>query len=156
MTGIAFEYRRRAKGFTLVELLIVIAVICILMSLAVPSLLQSRIAANETSAIASLRVIAKGMEIYHVKGMGGANSYPADYRALGTMLPPELDTILTTGQKSGYAFEGGGSAGNFAITACPVQYGTSGRRSFFVDATGVIRFSENNGAAATATGSPIQ
>lgn len=156
MAGIANAYRRREKGFTLVELLIVIAVLCIIMSMAVPSLLQSRMAANETSAMNSLRIIAKGMETYRVKAMGGNNSYPADYRLLASMSPSELDTILATGEKSGYAFEGGGTASNFTITACPIHYGSSGRRSFFVDASGVLRFCENNGAPATVTDSPIQ
>lgn len=155
MAGIA-KKRAPSRGFTLVELLIVIVVIAILASLSLPNMIQSRMAANETSAIGSLRVIAKSMEIYHVKGMGGATSYPANYRDLGTMTAPELDSLLTTGEKSGYVFSGGGNAANYAITAVPIRYGTSGRRSFFIDATGVLRFSENNGAAATATDPAIQ
>jgi type IV pilus assembly protein PilA len=155
MAGID-DRRVPGRGFTLIELLIVIVVIAILASIAVPSLLQSRMAANETSATNSLRIIAKGMETYRIREMGGSNSYPADYRALGTMLPPELDAILASGEKSGYAFSGGGAASNFAINAVPVRYGVSGRRSFYVDASGVIRFSEDNGNPAGPGNPPIQ
>lgn len=156
MVRISDARRPGDEGFTLVELLIVIAVLCILMSMAIPGLIQSRMAANESSAIASLRIIAKGMETYRVKEMGGANAYPADFRQLRTMTPPELDEILASGQKSGYVFEGGGSANAFQITASPIQYGSTGRRSFFIDASGVIRFTEANGNPAGPTDSPIQ
>jgi type IV pilus assembly protein PilA len=156
MSGPPFTRRRHDGGFTLVELLIVIAVMCILMSMAIPSLIQSRMAANETSAIGSLRLIAKGMEIYRVKAMGGSNAYPTDFRVLGSMSPPELDEVLATGSKSGYLFSGGGTASNFEISAVPMRYGSTGRRSFYVDASGVLRFTENNGNPAGPSDSPIQ
>lgn len=155
MAGIASK-RASVRGFTLIELLIVIMIIAVLASLAVPSLLQSRMAANEVSATNSLRVISKSMEIYRVKEMGGANAYPADYRDLGSMAGPELDSLLATGAKSGYAFSGGGGAANYAINAVPISYGRSGRRSFYVDASGVIRFHEDNGSPAGPADSPIQ
>ncbi|HEY3411591.1 MAG TPA: prepilin-type N-terminal cleavage/methylation domain-containing protein [Armatimonadota bacterium] len=156
MSLIANAYRRRPRGFTLVELLIVITVILILAGLAIPNMLESRMAANESSAIGSMRVISKAMETYQLRNVGGNYAYPSHIQDLGALVPPELDPILASGQKSGYAFAGGGDASNYAITACPIQFGTTGRRSFFIDASGAIRSVVNNGAPATATDPVLQ
>lgn len=147
--------RRAMAAFTLIELLIVVAVLSVLMGMAIPSMLHTRMEANESSAISSLKVIASAMETYRVKAVGGTSTYPADYRDLGSLTPPEVDSLLASGAKSGYSFSGGGDASTYAINAVPQQFGISGRRAFYVDCTGVIRSSEDGNPAGPAS-APIQ
>jgi prepilin-type N-terminal cleavage/methylation domain-containing protein len=66
---------RKTEGFTLIELLIVIAVIAILAALAIPNLIGSRKAANETNAISQLRTIITAQESYKSRNLGGTNKY---------------------------------------------------------------------------------
>jgi hypothetical protein len=88
-------------------------------------------AANEISAIASLRAIAAAQTNYSVQH----GQYAASLEALGSLIPADL----TAGEKSGYRFTLKGSQSEFAATAVPTTPGSSGDRSFFEDATLVIR-----------------
>lgn len=148
--------KRRVRGFSLVELLIAVAVIAILAGMAIPNIASTRSAANESSAISSLRLISKGMEGWRIQNRGGDNGYPVDYRSLAVGNPGDIDAVLGSGQRSGYLFAGGGDTSQYQITAVPVTFGSSGRRSFYVDATGVIRGADHAGAAADSTDPAIQ
>jgi prepilin-type N-terminal cleavage/methylation domain-containing protein len=142
--------KKTQKGFTLIELLIVIAVIAILAAIAIPNLLASRKAANESSAVGSLRTLVSAQETYR------SRQNPPTYGALADLNTAGLiDSVLAAGTKSGYDFaEAAVTDDTYEYTATATTQGSSGDRSFFVDQTGVIR--SDPGAAATVASDPIQ
>jgi prepilin-type N-terminal cleavage/methylation domain-containing protein len=164
------------RGFSLIELLIVVAIILILAAIAIPNLLRARIAANEASAVGSLRTMNTSAIEYAATY---ENGFPAGLSAMGTAAAGDttakcseallIDNLLTTGKKSGYTFtfsDGPGDTPNaapangcvgwntYTITAYPITPGTTGQRYFYTDQTGVIRF--NATGIASSTSSPLQ
>ena len=95
--------RTRSEGFTLIELLIVIAVIAILAALAIPNLLSSRKAANETAAIAQLKTISSAEETYKIRNLGTNNTY-ATLANLATQKLVLWPSSTGTYVKNGYVF----------------------------------------------------
>ncbi len=139
---------RNERGFSLIELLIVVAIIGIIAAIAIPNLMQSRAAANEASAIASVRTIVTAQITFSATVGNGA--FGGDLNALEAA--GFIDSALGSGVKDGYNFAtAGGGAGVFTVTASAVTQGTTGTRSFFADQTGVIRYENGPGAGA---GSP--
>jgi prepilin-type N-terminal cleavage/methylation domain-containing protein len=142
---------KKDKGFTLIELMIVVAIIAIIAAIAIPNLLRSRMQSNESSAIGNLRTIIGAETAY-----AAANSAYGDLTALTSVTPQYLPGAVaawTTTGKNGYTFAvTGASATNFNSNANPLD-SNSGTRYFFADASGVIRF--NKTAQASATDSPI-
>ncbi len=162
---------KKQKGFSLIELLIVVAIILIIAAIAIPNLLRSRMAANEASAVGSIRTMNTAAVTY---GSTYGNGFPPTLASIGTTGTGAatcanaslLDTVLTLGTKSGYLFGlqpgtvanrsdssglhfTGGFADGYVVTAQPVTTGTTGQRSFCSDASGVIR-QDPTGAVATA------
>jgi prepilin-type N-terminal cleavage/methylation domain-containing protein len=148
----------RQNGFSLIELLIVVAIILIIAAIAVPNLMAARMAAHESSAVGSLRTYHTAMIDYSMQcpELG----YPADLTALGpgagdcTALNA-VDSILggsTTPTKTGYAFTyvaintGGPTNDRYTLNADPATPGSTGKRAFFTDETGVIRYSQTGAA----------
>jgi type IV pilus assembly protein PilA len=172
-TGLVLGY----LGVAIIPFMLIVAAI------AIPNLLRARMAANEASAVGSLRVIETAAISY---GSEYENGFPSSLDVLGGAPSGEstcnhaslIDGPLASGRKSGYvftytpAFPGNsaapvispkaaakgctsGGASGFTVTAEPLQRGTTGQRSFFADQTGVIRFSAG-GESATADSPPLQ
>ncbi len=151
-----------AGGFSLIELLIVVAIILIIASISIPNLLRSRMAANEASAVGSLRAINTACIAYSTT-FGG---FPSILSNLGTSGPASstaadlIDNVLASGVKTGYTFtytagpQAGGVIPVYALTASPLVAGQTGQRYFFTDQSGVIRF--NLSAIATDSDTPLQ
>jgi type IV pilus assembly protein PilA len=151
------------KGFSLIELLIVVSVILVIAGISIPTFLQSRMRANETSAVTTLRQMATASLAYQVEC---DNGFESSLLLLGpgggdcTSGANLLDSILggsASPQKSGYVFvftgDGQTPSNAYAITADPLS-SYSGTRHFYIDQTGVVR--ENDTTTAGAADLPIQ
>ncbi len=138
---------KRNQGFTLIELMIVVAIIAIIAAIAIPSLLNARKAGNEASAISSLRTLTTVNEQYRTRF--------GDYSNSMTSLSAEgyIDSVLGAASKSGYTFTYAGGTNTWTTSTVPTTAGTTGDRGFFVDQSGVIRFSSSG--AATSVSPPI-
>ena len=129
---------RPRKGFTLVEIMIVVAILVTLAVIAIPGFLRARVIANESSAIGSMRTISTGCESY--RSMQNPSTYPPDLATLSTENPPYIDPTLGGGVKQGYNFTYTLVGPNqYTCIAAPVTPNITGIRVFFVDESGVIR-----------------
>jgi prepilin-type N-terminal cleavage/methylation domain-containing protein len=146
--------KRPQKGFSLVELLIVVTIILIIAAMVIPNLLRSKIAANDSSAVASLRNINTAEVTYqstwgigfaaNLTNLGGASPCAVATSAAACIIDPLLSVAPNT--KSGYVFAAAGTipiAGinnGFEVNATPGVVQVTGVRAFCADQTGLIQF----------------
>ena len=155
---------KKQKGFSLIELLIVVAIILIIAAIAIPNLLKSKMAANESSAVGSVRTVNTG-EVTYAAGCPNVG-YSSSLTELNKGVKCAaglniIDAVLAGGSKSGYTFAYTGTPdattliNTYTLTAVPGVVGTTGQRGFFSDQTGVIRYTLD-GSAPSAASSALQ
>jgi prepilin-type N-terminal cleavage/methylation domain-containing protein len=151
---------KKERGFSLIELLIVVAIILIIAAIAIPNLLKSKIAANEAAAVGAVRTLNTAQATYfnscqvYATSIGELNT--GTICAAGANV---IDASLGSGAKSGYTFvvispgttPAGTNATTFDVNADPITVGTTGVRHFFSNETLVIRV---NPAAPATNASP--
>ena len=140
--------RAARKGFSLIELLIVISIILIIITMAVPKFNQAKRFANETGAIQAIRAVQEAQVQYQSQYGRFATSLtelgPPQSGAAGPAAADLIDATFAAGVKSGYKLTVAGSQSGYTVNANPETFGTTGTRTFFSDQTMVIR--ENDSA----------
>jgi type IV pilus assembly protein PilA len=159
--------KQRQKGFSLIELLIVVAIILIIAAIAIPNLLRARIQANEASAVSSIHAINTAQISYStlfptvgfapsLLALGDGGTSPCAGTAAASCY---IDSNLASGTKSGYNFVYTQDSSltpslHYSVTANPVSLGISGQRGFYSSDANVTRF--NTTGAASSSDSPLQ
>jgi type IV pilus assembly protein PilA len=162
---------RKQKGFSLIELLIVVAIILIIAAIAIPNLLRARMAANESSAVGSVRSINTAEVMYNTTypTTGFAITLPVLGGAAGGACTPAvataclIDSVLSAGVKSGYQFKVTGTAATPVVTytvgGSPTTPNQTGIRSFCSFEDAVVRAdpagADNSALASCQTKTPL-
>ena len=150
---------RRVFGFSLIELLIVIAIILIILAVAMPKLQRARMYSQEMAALQAIRTIHVGQTQYYSQyGKYAASLTELGPPTSGAVGPAASDLIpedLAQGEKQGYKYTLTGTPGGYIINASPVAFGTSGSRTFYSDQSMTVR--QNYGQEpATASSPPVK
>lgn len=137
----AYIIRSHARGFTLIEIMIVVGILGLLAALITPAFLRARLNANESVAIQCARTLYTALESY--RSQETPPTYPDDLVDLSGALPAYVDSILTSGTRSGYDYSYEKLSDNeYTLNLDPVSVGVTGVRYFYVDESGVMRTNE--------------
>ena len=142
-----------SRGFSLIELLVVVAVILIIMAIAIPNFIKSKLRANEASTVSNLRNITTGQVVYSTTYEIGFSPDLISLGGTGITVDQShaglIDDVLANGQKSGYIFtytvlaqDPLGHVTSYSVNADPIVVGNTGVRHFYADQTGVIRVND--------------
>src|ERR1700739_1259901 len=150
--------KKQQKGFSLIELLIVVAIILIIAANPTPNLLRSKMPANEASAVGSMRTINTSSVAFSTT----YGNYPTKLSDLGPSTAPTstaadlIDSALVAGStgESTFPCSAASPYQSYSLQASPTTPGVTGQRYFFTDQSGVIRY--NLSATASSTDSPIR
>lgn len=160
----------RQAGFSLIELLIVVAIILIIAAIAIPNLMRSKMAANESSAVGSLRTVNTAMVTYSdtyptvgfagtLAALGGTAAACSAATGASSTQGCLIDNTLAGGTKSGYVFAAAGAGGTPAVTytslATPQSQGVTGQRAFCSNQSGVIYWNASGTACTNTTGTAL-